>query len=46
VSKPPTIVTVEIEDGVAVLTLDGPATLNAFSRSTGAALSAAYARWS
>jgi enoyl-CoA hydratase/carnithine racemase len=44
VSKPPTIVTVEIEDGVAVLTLDGPATLNAFSRSTGAALSAAYAR--
>ncbi len=38
-----TSVEVAVEDGVAVLTLTGPATLNAFSSGTGAELSAAYA---
>ncbi|CAN5701343.1 enoyl-CoA hydratase-related protein [soil metagenome] len=38
-------VRVDVDDtGVAVLTLDGPDRLNAFSAGTGAALSAAYAR--
>jgi enoyl-CoA hydratase/carnithine racemase len=38
-----THVRIEINEGVAVLTLDGPSTLNAFSKATAAALGAAYA---
>ena len=38
-----TEVRLDVTDGVATVTLDGPSTLNAFSSATAAALGAAYA---